>query len=136
LWVAVLALSAGALHAADSPAPLGTLVDVGGYSVHLYCTGAGSPAVVVAGGGFSFDWGLVQPKISTLTRICTYDLSGTAWSDPRRAKCQRAPIGLPNCMNSCIAPQSLVLSSSSGFRSAASMDASTPPAIPKTSQEW
>lgn len=77
-----LALGSGVLHAADDPAPLGALIDLGGYSVHLYCTGVGSPTVVVAGGGFSFDWGLVQPKISTLTRICTYDPSGTAWSDP------------------------------------------------------
>ena len=78
--VAFLAFSAFA--ADDSAPPLGTLVDAGGYRVHLYCTGSGGPAVVVAGGGFSFDWGLVQPKISPLTRICTYDPSGTAWSDP------------------------------------------------------
>jgi pimeloyl-ACP methyl ester carboxylesterase len=73
---------AALLHAADDPAPLGVLVDAGGYRVHLNCTGSGSPTVVVAGGGFSFDWGLVQPKIATLTRVCTYDPSGTAWSDP------------------------------------------------------
>jgi pimeloyl-ACP methyl ester carboxylesterase len=75
-------LAFAAFAAAGEPAPPGTLVDVGGYRVHLYCAGAGSPTVVVAGGGFSFDWGLVQPKISPLTRICTYDPSGTAWSDP------------------------------------------------------
>jgi pimeloyl-ACP methyl ester carboxylesterase len=50
--------------------------------VHLYCTGSGSPTVVVVGGGFSFDWGLVQPEVARFTRICTYDPSGTAWSDP------------------------------------------------------
>ena len=75
-------LACAAFAAADDPAPLGTLVDAGGHRVHLYCTGAGSPTVVVAGGGFSFDWGLVQPAISPLARICTYDPSGTAWSDP------------------------------------------------------
>ncbi len=80
---------AGLLHAADNPAPPGALVDAGGYRVHLYCTGSGSPTVVVAGGGFSFDWGLIQPNISILTRICTYDPSGTAWSDPFPA--QRTP---------------------------------------------
>ena len=77
LWWAV-----PCLRAADDSAPLGALVDAGGYRVHLYCTGAGNPTVIVAGGGFSFDWGLVQPKISTLARICTYDPSGAAWSDP------------------------------------------------------
>ena len=57
------------------------MVDAGGYRVHLYCTGTGSPTVVVTGGGFSFDWGLIQPEVAKFTRICTYDPSGTAWSD-------------------------------------------------------
>jgi pimeloyl-ACP methyl ester carboxylesterase len=65
-----------------APPPLGQLVDLGGYRVHLYCTGKGSPTVMVVGGGFSFDWGLVQPEVAKVTRICTYDPSGTAWSDP------------------------------------------------------
>jgi pimeloyl-ACP methyl ester carboxylesterase len=37
---------------------------------------------MVVGGGFSFDWGLIQPAIAQTTRICTYDAAGTAWSDP------------------------------------------------------
>ena len=68
------------------PPPTGQLVDVGGYRVHLYCTGSGSPTVMVVGGGFSFDWGLIQPAIAQTTRICTYDPAGTAWSDPFPAK--------------------------------------------------
>lgn len=36
---------------------------------------------MVVGGGFSFDWDLVQPEVAKFTRICTYDVSGTAWSD-------------------------------------------------------
>ncbi len=79
-------LIAGALFAlagaAQSPPPLGKLIDVGGYRVHLYCTGEGSPTVMIAGAGFSFDWGLVQPEVAKFTRVCTYDVSGTAWSDP------------------------------------------------------
>ena len=67
--------------AMQTPAPPGRLVDVGGYRVHLYCTGAGSPAVMVVGAGFSFDWTLVQNAVSRFTTICTYDVSGTAWSD-------------------------------------------------------
>jgi len=67
---------------AQSPPPLGRLIDVGGYRVHLYCTGEGSPAVMIAGAGFSFDWGLVQPEVAKFARVCTYDVSGTAWSDP------------------------------------------------------
>ena len=37
---------------------------------------------MIVGGGFSFDWGLVQPEVAKFTKICTYDISGTAWSDP------------------------------------------------------
>jgi len=48
----------------------------------MYCTGEGSPAVIVVGAGFSFDWGLVQPNVAKFTKVCTYDVSGTAWSDP------------------------------------------------------
>ena len=37
---------------------------------------------MVVGAGFSFDWDLVQPEVAKFTKICTYDVSGTAWSDP------------------------------------------------------
>jgi pimeloyl-ACP methyl ester carboxylesterase len=66
---------------APRPLPIGTLVDVGGYRVHLYCLGQGSPTVMIAG-AFSFDWALVQPEVAKFTRVCTFDPSGTAWSDP------------------------------------------------------
>jgi pimeloyl-ACP methyl ester carboxylesterase len=65
----------------NPPTPLGELVDVGGYRVHLYCTGTGSPTVVILGAGFSFDWGLVQPEVAKLTQVCSYDHSGVGWSD-------------------------------------------------------
>lgn len=64
------------------PAPIGRLVDVGGYRVHLYCTGQGSPTVMIAGAAFSFDWALIQPEVAKFTRVCSFDPSGTAWSDP------------------------------------------------------
>ena len=67
--------------AQNPPLPLGKLVDVGGYRVHLYCTGAGSPTVVIVGAGFSFDWGLVQPEVAKFTQVCSYDHSGIGWSD-------------------------------------------------------
>ena len=72
-----------------APQPQGQLVDVGGYRVHLNCTGSGSPTVFVIG-GFSFDWALVQPAVASFTRVCTYDASGNAWSD-------RGP--QPTCFN-------------------------------------
>ncbi|HYL73613.1 MAG TPA: alpha/beta hydrolase [Bryobacteraceae bacterium] len=78
----VLALAFLTVACAQSPPPLGRLVDVGGYRVHLNCTGEGSPTVMIVGAGFSFDWALVQPEVARFTRVCTYDPSGLAWSDP------------------------------------------------------
>jgi pimeloyl-ACP methyl ester carboxylesterase len=62
----------------------GQLVDVGGYRLHIYCVGEGSPTVVLdAGlGGFSLDWSLVQPQLAGSTRVCAYDRAGYGWSDP------------------------------------------------------
>jgi pimeloyl-ACP methyl ester carboxylesterase len=68
--------------AKNFPAP-GQLVDVGGYKLHLYCTGRGSPTVVLeqGGGGNSLAWFLVQPQVATVTQVCAYDRAGMAWSD-------------------------------------------------------
>ncbi|HEV2827895.1 MAG TPA: alpha/beta hydrolase [Pyrinomonadaceae bacterium] len=68
------------------PPPPGKLVDVGGWRLHLNCTGnkkATRPTVVLESGAgdFSFDWSLVQPGISRFTRVCSYDRAGNAWSD-------------------------------------------------------
>ena len=65
------------------PLPIGKMVDLGGRRLHLNCTGSGSPTVIVenGGGGFSVEWGLVQPAVAKQTRICTYDRAGYAWSD-------------------------------------------------------
>lgn len=65
----------------SEPPPLGKLIDVGGYRVHLYCTGTGSPAVVIVGAGFTFNWALVQPEVAKFTQVCSYDHSGIGWSD-------------------------------------------------------
>src|SRR5512138_3062311 len=63
--------------------PPGQLVDVGGYRLHINCTGTGSPTVViVAGAGdWSTTWGVVQPEVAKTTRVCTYDRAGLGWSD-------------------------------------------------------
>lgn len=67
--------------ASPVPPPLGKLIDVGGYRVHLYCTGTGGPPVIIAGNGYSFDWGLIQPEVAKVTEVCAYDHSGIGWSD-------------------------------------------------------
>lgn len=64
--------------------PPGKLVDVGGYRLHLYCTGGGGPTVVLEHGHRAtyLDWYRVQPEIAKFTRVCSYDRAGYGWSDP------------------------------------------------------
>src|SRR5271157_5808870 len=80
-----IALSACFVFAATTtePKPDGKLADLGGHRLHVNCTGKGSPTVVVENGlgDFSFDWNLVQSRVSRFARICTYDRAGYAWSD-------------------------------------------------------
>ena len=80
----LLIFCAGTAGLAGTPAPPGKLVDLGGHKLHVYCTGRGEPTVVVENGlgDFSFDWALVQARVSRFTRICAYDRGGYAWSDP------------------------------------------------------
>lgn len=62
--------------------PPGKLIDVGGYRVHLNCSGNGATTVMIVGASYSFDWSLVQSGAEKFTRVCTYDPSGSIWSDP------------------------------------------------------
>jgi pimeloyl-ACP methyl ester carboxylesterase len=66
------------------PAP-GEMVEVGGYSLHLYCTGreSGAPTVVMDSGlgGTVLDWQPVQPELAKSMHVCTYDRAGMGWSD-------------------------------------------------------
>src|SRR5437764_7125417 len=73
----------GQTDSAPPPPPPGKLIDLGGYKLHLNCTGNGSPTVVLSAGAgdFSSDWALVQSKVAAFTRVCSYDRSGAAWSD-------------------------------------------------------
>jgi pimeloyl-ACP methyl ester carboxylesterase len=60
------------------------LVDIGGRRLNLYCTGSGSPAVLLdAGGGDdTLDWRFVQPLLAQHSRVCSYDRAGLGFSDP------------------------------------------------------
>jgi pimeloyl-ACP methyl ester carboxylesterase len=59
-------------------------VDIRGQRLYLDCRGAGSPTVLLeAGAGdFSVVWELVQSRVRAVTRVCSYDRGGYAWSDP------------------------------------------------------
>ncbi len=72
--------------------PPGQWIEVKNHRLHLYCTGAGSPTVVLEtqANSSSLDWGLVQPGIAQFTRVCSYDRAGFGWSElgppPRTAR--------------------------------------------------
>ncbi len=70
------------LDAIRYPAP-GRLVDIGGYKLHIDCSGNGGPSVILdAGGGlFSSEWVFVQSHIAQFTKVCSYDRAGTGWSE-------------------------------------------------------
>ena len=86
LVLAIATLIAGSVAKANLakqyPAP-GQLVDVGGYKMHINCTGQGSPTVILAGGSleYSLFWALVQPEVAGFTRACSYDRAGYGWSE-------------------------------------------------------
>lgn len=97
LWllaaIAVLVLAGSIYQAAGSRAdagaypPPGQLFDVGGYSLHLNCTGEsseGRPTVILEtlSGGTSVSWAWIQPELAATTRVCSYDRAGRGWSEP------------------------------------------------------
>src|SRR5260221_11684399 len=63
--------------------PLGQMVDIGSRRLHMYCVGSDSPTVILEHGqsSFSIDWALVQPEVAKVTRVCSYDHAGYAWSE-------------------------------------------------------
>jgi pimeloyl-ACP methyl ester carboxylesterase len=90
LIVIIVILVAGTIYQAIAtanderkyPAP-GQMVDVGGHKLHIYCTGEGSPTVILesALASTSSSWGWVQPAVARGTRVCAYDRAGAGWSE-------------------------------------------------------
>ena len=66
----------------------GLLVDVGGYRLHLYCAGSGTPTVVLESGlgETGAYWGWISTALAPDTRVCAYDRAGRGWSDPASAE--------------------------------------------------
>lgn len=71
---------------ASYPMP-GRLVDVGDHSLHINCTGSGSPTVVLEPGlgepSTVMAW--ITPDVATTTRVCVYDRAGRGWSESASA---------------------------------------------------
>jgi len=92
LTVLLLALLGGftyeqvgrARNASQLPPRVGQTVDIGGRALNLYCSGQGTPTVILEGGGNSpgYEWLVLQSKMAGYTRACWYDRAGVGWSDP------------------------------------------------------
>ena len=92
LTLLVLALLGGftyeqvgrARDANQLPPRVGQAVDIGGRTLNLYCSGQGTPTVILETGGNSpgYEWLLLQSKMAVFTRACWYDRAGVGWSDP------------------------------------------------------
>ena len=63
---------------------IGRSVDIGGRTLNIFCSGMGSPAVILdAGAGDpGYVWSHVQPEIAKFTAACWFDRAGEGWSDP------------------------------------------------------
>jgi pimeloyl-ACP methyl ester carboxylesterase len=88
-----------AKYDAEHYLPIGQMVDIGGYSLHMVDSATcdlmnlynedltaahASKFTVVMDAGFAcncLDWSLVQPEIARFCRVITYDRAGYAWSD-------------------------------------------------------
>jgi pimeloyl-ACP methyl ester carboxylesterase len=73
-----------ARDATQLPPRVGQAVDIGGRTLNLYCSGQGTPTVILETGGNSPGYSLVmqQAKMASFTRVCWYDRAGVGWSDP------------------------------------------------------
>jgi pimeloyl-ACP methyl ester carboxylesterase len=62
---------------------VGQAVDIGGRTLNLYCSGNGTPTVILETGGNSPGYSLLlqQSKMAMFTRACWYDRAGVGWSD-------------------------------------------------------
>jgi pimeloyl-ACP methyl ester carboxylesterase len=80
-----------------NPMP-GRMVNVDGRKMHIFCTGEGSPTVILDSGlGDSYvSWRRVQPEIARFTRVCSYDRAGLGYSasssQPRTSKVMAAEL--------------------------------------------
>jgi pimeloyl-ACP methyl ester carboxylesterase len=74
--------AATAIERRQFPHP-GRMIDIGDRQLHIYCTGDGSPTVVLEApaAGMSSAWGWVQPAVAQTTRVCSYDRAGLGWSE-------------------------------------------------------
>lgn len=68
-----------------NPVP-GAFYTIDGFQMHIDCRGTGSPTLVLEAAASApwSEWRLVQPELSHITQVCSYDRAGHGWSTPRK----------------------------------------------------
>ena len=66
----------------NNPPSGGRTYQVAGHSLYLYCTGSGSPAVILFNGlgERTPSWAWVQGDVARQTSVCVFDRAGQGWS--------------------------------------------------------
>ncbi len=82
LSIAVINHAIASLLETKIQTPPGELIDLGGYKVHLYSQGTGSPTVIIDHSLGGIEGYFLLEEIAKLTRVCIYDRPGYGWSDP------------------------------------------------------
>ena len=62
---------------------IGKSVDIGGRTMNIFCSGSGSPAVILDTGGANpgLAWEDTRAEISKFSQACWFDRAGIGWSD-------------------------------------------------------
>ena len=115
LWIIVSIIVNAQTDTAWQYPPLGKLVDIGGWQLHLHGQGTNKkgPAVILeAGAGdFSFDWSLVHPEVAKFAPVYSYDRAGHAWSDmgPKPRTMQQTVYNLHTLLHKANVPPPYIL---------------------------
>jgi len=74
--------------------PPGKIYNIGDYRLHLYCTGKGSPTVILEAGAGNpaLAWYFVQGDVTKFNRVCAYDRPGYGWSEPASGPLSRQQV--------------------------------------------
>src|SRR5512143_4133240 len=64
--------------------PIGGMIDIGGYRLHIHVEGEGTPTIILdaGSGNIGLSWELVRPAIAKVARVVVYDRAGLGWSEP------------------------------------------------------
>lgn len=83
-FVMIAPLRASAAPGDEIYAHPGQLVEADGARLNLYCTGSGSPAVLLDAGhqDWAPAWAVIQPRVAAWARVCSFDRPGYGFSPP------------------------------------------------------